>query len=202
MWQELTRLWQGLRDPEYLHLLLEPLPLYGLAAGLLGLMVAQLAGESKSRLLALLVITASCASVWPYQELRRQATPRILATRDPALGPLIRAQTERRERCNWAYYAMAGLGAATLAARLAGKGKILQGLTLAGAAALLCLSIWLHQKECEVYHRNIFKNRAPGLSAEGKAQGAERRSKREFACKAPSALCPLPDRPANSRAYA
>ncbi len=165
MWQELSRLWQGLRDPEYLHLLLEPLPLYGLAAGLIFLIVSQLAGESKSRLLALLLITASCASVWPYQELRRQATPRILATRDPALGPLIRTHTERRESCNWTYNAMAVLGAATLAARLAGKGKILQSLTIAGAIALLFLSIWLHQKECEVYHRNIFKTRIPGLSA-------------------------------------
>ncbi len=163
MWQELNRLWSGVRDPEYLHLLLEPLPLYGLGIGLLFLIAAQLAGESKSRLLALLVITASCASVWPYQELREQATPRILATRDPALGPLIRAQTERRERCNWAYYAMAGLGAVTLAALLAGKGKPLLALAAAGALALFCLSVWLHQKECEVYHRNIFKNRAAGL---------------------------------------
>ncbi len=159
MWEELNRVWQGLRDAEYLHLLLEPLPLYGLAFGLLVLLVAHLAGESKSRLLALLLITASCASVWPYQELRRQATPRILATRDPALGPFIREQTERREACDWAYYAMAALGAVTLAARLAGKGRVLLALTAAGALALLCLSIWLHQKECEVYHRNIFKSR-------------------------------------------
>ncbi len=162
MGHELKDLWQGLRDPEYLHLLLEPLPLYGLAAGLLFLLVAHLTGETKSRLLALVVITASCASVWPYQELRQQATPRILATRDPALGPLIRGQTERRGNCNWAFYTVACLGAGALAAGLAGKGKIFLGLTAAAAVMLLCLSVWLHQKECEVYHRNIFKSRASG----------------------------------------
>ena len=162
MWQELQGLWQGMRDPEYLHLLLEPVPLYGLAAGLLVLLVAHFSGEAKSRWLALVLLTASCASVWPYQELRRQATPRILATRDPALGPFIRDQTERRESCNWAYYLVAGLGAVTMAARMAGKGKYLLGITALAASLLLCLSVWLHQKECEVYHRNIFKNRASG----------------------------------------
>ena len=35
MWQELTTLWQSIRDPEYLHLLIEPLPLYGLGLGLI-----------------------------------------------------------------------------------------------------------------------------------------------------------------------
>lgn len=162
MWRELNRLGQGLSDPEYLHLLLEPLPLYGVAAGLLFLLFAQFAGENKCRLLALAVICASCASVWPYQELRRQSNPRIMATRDPALAPLIREQTERREACNWAYYTVACLGAVTLAARLVGRGNLLLAATALAAFILLGLSVWLHQKECEVYHRNIFKNRATG----------------------------------------
>ena len=40
MWRELTTLWQSICDPEYLHLLLEPLPLYGLGIGLTFLIVA------------------------------------------------------------------------------------------------------------------------------------------------------------------
>jgi len=40
MWQELTTLWQNIRAPEYLHLLLEPLPLYGLGLGLVFVIVS------------------------------------------------------------------------------------------------------------------------------------------------------------------
>jgi hypothetical protein len=34
MWDELIHLWSSICDPEYLHLLLESLPLYGLGVGL------------------------------------------------------------------------------------------------------------------------------------------------------------------------
>jgi hypothetical protein len=161
MWEELTHLWTSVRDPEYLHLLLESLPLYGLGIGLLFLVVAQLTGEGKSRLFALLIITLSAASVWPYQDLREKATPRIIATRDTSLGPLIREQTERRSRFNWVYYTLAVAGAVTLAAQLAGKGKPLLIVFIIGTAALFFFSLWLHKKECEVYHRNIIKYRPP-----------------------------------------
>lgn len=161
MWEELTHLWTSVRDPEYLHLLLESLPLYGLGIGLLFLIVAQLMGEAKSRLFAILVITLSSASVWPYQDLREKATPRIIATRDPSLGPLIREQTERRSSHDWAYYLLAVAGGVTLVTQMMGKGKPLLVLFIAGTAALFWFSIWLHKKECEVYHRNIIKYRPP-----------------------------------------
>jgi hypothetical protein len=161
MLKELTQLWASLRDAEYLHLVLENLPLYGVACGVLMLLVAQMAGEKKSRLLALLLITACCASVWPYQELRVKAEPRIVATRDPALKPFIDKQTERRAGVNWAFYTMAAVSGLTLLLQMAGKGKPLVFVTLAGALAIVCLSAWLHKKECEVYHRNIVKIKLP-----------------------------------------
>lgn len=159
MWEELARLWTSVRDPEYLHLVLESLPLYGLGIGLLFLVVAQVSGEAKSRLFALLVITLSSASVWSYQVLREEASPRILATRDPALGPLIQDQTERRARYAWAYYTLAAVGAVTLLAQMAGKGKPLVVILVFATAAMFWFSLWLHKKECEVYHRNIIKSR-------------------------------------------
>jgi hypothetical protein len=161
MLDEMTQLWTSVRDPEYLHLLLESLPLYGLGLGLVFLTVAHFAGEAKSRMMALMMITLSCASVWPYQELRKQATPRIVATRDISLGPLIRQQTERRERHDWAYLVVAALGAATMAAQVAGKGKGLLLLLIPACMALFWFSVWMHKKECEVYHRNIIKYRPP-----------------------------------------
>lgn len=160
MWQELTSLWQTLRNPAYSHLLLEQLPLFGVGIGLLFLFVAMLGGESKSRLLALVIICASCASVWFYLDLRGQAIPRIVGTKDASYAPLIRAQAERRAAFAWAYYAEAALAGLALIFCRGGKGRFLMFLTLAGALGIFWLSLWLHKKECEVFHRDIVRERA------------------------------------------
>ena len=155
MWRELTTLWQSVRDPEYAHLLLESLPLYGLAFGLTLLVVAFVVNERKSRLLALGLILISCASVWPYLDFRLEATPRILATRAVEYGPIIRSQTELRAATAWAYYTMAiftGIAMLMTKSRYARHGVL---VVILGGVALFWLSVWLHKKECEVYHPNI-----------------------------------------------
>lgn len=157
MWQELTTLWTSIRDPEYLHLLLEPLPLYGLGFGLAFLAVAFLFRELKCRLLALVVIAASCASVWPYNELRAKATPRILATRSPDFAPLIIQQTQRRRDCAWPYYLLSALSLTALALTKRPQGRLMLLVVMSGSLLLFWFSIWLHKKECEVYHRNIVR---------------------------------------------
>jgi len=162
MWTELKLLWDSVRDPEYLYLLLEPLPLFGLGIGLIFLIGTLATKQLKAQWLALFVICLSCSSVWLYEDQRSKATPRIVATRDPSLAPLIREQTARRAALNWVYYAMAGFSALTLALQMGRKGKPLLILTAAGSFAVLCLSLWLHKKECEVYHRNIVKTRSVG----------------------------------------
>lgn len=157
MWRELTTLWQSICDPEYLHLLLEPLPLYGLGIGLTFLIVSFMFGEVKSRLLALGIICVSCASVWPYIDLRDKATPRILATRSPDFAPLIQEQTQRRKDWAWPYYAMTLFSAIALLAARSPKGRPVLFLVVIFGALLFWFSIWLHKKECEVYHRNIVR---------------------------------------------
>jgi hypothetical protein len=155
MWREITNLWQSVRDPEYAHLLMEPLPLYGLAFGVTLLVIAFVVNESKSRLLALGIIFISCASVWPYLDFRLKATPRILATRAVEYGPIIQEQTQLRQDTAWAYYTMA---AVTLIAMIMSRSRRARWsilTVLVGSVLLFWLSIWLHKKECEVYHPNI-----------------------------------------------
>lgn len=157
MWRELTTLWQSICDPEYLHLLLEPLPLYGLGIGLTFLVVSFMFGEAKCRMLALAIIGVSCASVWPYIDLRDKATPRILATRSPDFASLIQEQTQRRKDWAWPYYTMSLCSFATLAASRSPKSRLLVFSVAIFGALLFWFSIWMHKKECEVYHRNIVR---------------------------------------------
>lgn len=161
MWQELTTLWQSIRDPEYLHLLIEPLPLYGLGLGLMFFIVAFVFGERRTRLVSLCLICVSCASVWPYTDLREKATPRILATRPPEYASVIREQTQRRLDYTWPYYLMTVLSLVTIFAGNSPKGRPLLLAVVIGGALLFWFSIWLHKKECEVYHRNIVRYKPP-----------------------------------------
>lgn len=157
MWRELTTLWQSICDPEYLHLLLESLPLYGLGLGLVFVIISLVFGEIKSRMLALAVICVSCASVWPYIDLRDKATPRILATRSPEFAPLIQQQTQHRKDWSWPYYAMTLFSLIALVSARSPKARPVLFLVIIFGALLFWFSIWLHKKECEVYHRNIVR---------------------------------------------
>lgn len=157
MWQELLNLWQSLRDPEYAHLLLESLPLFGIGAGLIFLCGSLFFRETKSRMLALVLTCVSSGSVWPYVSLREKAQARIIAMHDPSYAPLIREQTKRRTSAAWAFYSVALISGLAFLFGIAGKGRGLLFLTIAAAAATFWLSLWLHKKEAEIYHRNILK---------------------------------------------
>lgn len=161
MWREITTLWQSVRDPEYAHLLLESVPLYGLAFGLILLIVAFVVQERKCRLLALGLIFLSCASVWPYLDFRQKATPRILATRAVEYGPIIRAQTQLRLDSAWPYYLMALVSLTAMAITRTRHARWGIVAVVIGSVALFWLSVWLHKKESEVYHPNIRRYIAP-----------------------------------------
>ncbi|QYM79655.1 hypothetical protein K0B96_03280 [Horticoccus luteus] len=62
LWTEFLR---ALREPEYVHVLLNPLPVYGLAAGLFALLAAALARSHAAKALALLLIFVAALTVWP-----------------------------------------------------------------------------------------------------------------------------------------
>ena len=157
MWREAIQLWQTVRDPEYAHLLLESLPLFGIGAGLIFLLGSLAFRESKSRLLALLLICVSSGSVWPYIDLREKAQARVIAMHDPSYAPLIREQTARRKSTAGWFYAMCLFSGLSMILSMAGKGRALLIVTVFAAAATFWLSLWLHKKEAEIYHRNIVK---------------------------------------------
>jgi hypothetical protein len=162
MLRELTSLWASLQDPEYLHLLLEPLPLFGLGLGLVFLLMSLLLGNAHTRILALVVIILSAGSVPWYLKMRVKAEPRIAATMDHAFQPLIKAQTERRQSSEWIYLAVAAICAIDLIFSRGGRrASLLSWVAAMCVAAGFVHGVWLHKKECEVYHPHIVRYVAP-----------------------------------------
>lgn len=161
MIRELTQLWSSLQDPEYLHLLLEPLPVFGLGLGMIFLVAGLVMNQSKVRMLALAVIIASAASVHWYMKMRIATEPRVAATISTTFHPLIKEQTERRRASTWVYYGVVVTGLIGLFASSGGRASFITYIVLAIVAAAFVHSLWLHKKESEVYHRNIMRYVSP-----------------------------------------
>jgi hypothetical protein len=157
MMRELSSLWHSLEDAEYLHLLLEPVPLFGLAFGLMFLIAATALRAKLVAVIALIVIAVSCLSVHEAVQLRIKAEPRVLALQDAAFHPLIKQQTERRSSTTWIYYSIASVCVLAIALGRGSRGVVVGIVTIVVCSAGLMHALWLHKKECEVYHRNIVK---------------------------------------------
>src|SRR5437879_12730079 len=73
---------RDLRQPEYIHVLINPLPVYGLAMGLLGLIVALFLKSRRAQIATLIVVLVSAASAFPVYEFGEQAYDRVLSMSD------------------------------------------------------------------------------------------------------------------------
>jgi len=107
---------QDLAQPEYLHVLLNPLPVYGLLTGILGLGVALaiFRGSRAARNTALLLIAISAASVWPVIHYGEAGEDRVLAMTDSTGGQWLKAHAKRADLVEPIYYALAALAVAAI----------------------------------------------------------------------------------------
>jgi len=107
---------RDLRQPEYVHVLLNPLPVYGLAVGLIGLLVAICLRSRAATVVALVVVFISPAAAWPVYEYGEQAYDRVLAMADNDGQAWLASHKERAEYLIWLFYALAILSAIALIA--------------------------------------------------------------------------------------
>src|ERR1044071_1896092 len=113
MFQAILR---DLSEPEYVHVLLNPLPVYGLAVGLIGLVVAIWVRSRAATVVALVVVFISAAAAWPVYEYGEQAYDRVLAMADNDGQTWLASHQQRAERLIWLFYAVAILSAIALSA--------------------------------------------------------------------------------------
>ena len=107
----MSSFFDGLREPEYLHVLLNPLPVYGLATGALALAAALVCRSRMAILIALGIVALTAASAWPVYGLGQQAYESVSTTVDPAGQEWLDAHKHRAESLIWTFYALAALAA-------------------------------------------------------------------------------------------
>ncbi len=109
---------EALRQPEYLHVLLNPLPVYGLATSVLMLALALVCCSRAAMLIALGMIALTAGSAWPVYSLGKTAYETVNTTVDPAGQEWLDAHKHRAEALVWTFYVLAALAAAGIGAGL------------------------------------------------------------------------------------
>jgi hypothetical protein len=105
---------RNLRQPEYIHVLINPLPIYGLAMGWLGLVIALFLRSRRAQVATLGIVLMSAASAWPVFEFGEQAYDRVLTMADDDGHAWLDEHQHRAEQFIYVFYALALLSAAAI----------------------------------------------------------------------------------------
>jgi hypothetical protein len=130
---------RDLRQPEYIHVLINPLPVYGLAMGLLGLIIAFFLRSRSAQIATLIIVLICAASAWPVYEFGQQAKDRVLSMENEVGGAWLEEHEDRAEDLIWLFYGLAVLSAVALVAPKKwprSAGPLVAAVILLGVATL------------------------------------------------------------------
>ena len=162
-----TEFLAALRQPEYLHVVLPPLPIYGLAAGVFSLVVALLARSRSGQAIALLLMLLTASTAWPVAYFGHEAYDRVYAMSNDPEQKWLNWHEHLAERIVWGFYATAALAAAALVGHWKSPRlhRIARPLTLVAAVAALGLSGFLAFVGGKIRHSE-FRNGPPPVWAD------------------------------------
>jgi hypothetical protein len=128
---------KAVQQPEYVHILLNHLPLTGLLVALLFLVAALVMNHRPAALLALGGVALLSLSAWPVAHFGEEAYDRVLAMSDEAGSEYLKRHAELADRWIFLYYVTSGFAAAALAVGWR-KPKLLR--PMGAVAALLAVA--------------------------------------------------------------
>jgi len=102
---------EHLSKPEYVHVLLNALPVHGLAVGVLGLVIALLSKTRAARVTALALVMVSAASAWPVYHYGEAGYDRVKSMVDEAGDKWLDEHMRRGEQLIYVFYVVAALSA-------------------------------------------------------------------------------------------
>ncbi len=105
---------RGLRQPEYVHVLLNPLPVYGLLVSWIGLIAALILKSRRAQIVTLFLVFITSISAWPVFEFGQQGYDRVLAMTDDDGHAWLDEHMERAEKLIYIFYVLAALSVAAI----------------------------------------------------------------------------------------
>ena len=155
---------EQLSNPEYLHTLLNPLPVYGLAVGLLALLIAFVSRARAARVTALAIVFIGAFSAWPVYHYGEAAYDRVLSMTDNDGEKWLEEHQRRGEQLIYVFYAVATLAAlGILAERFAPRAALPLAITTAiFATAALAVGAYVATAGGRIRHREFRYAPPPG----------------------------------------
>ena len=164
---ELQQILQHLRQPEYVHVVLNPLPVYLTAAGVLALAMALLLRSRQAQLVSLIVVLIGCAAVWPVVYYGQAGYDRVSSMSNPDAQQWLDVHMKRAEQSSPLFYAIAALALAAIVLpwKFPNTATPLAAATLVFAVIAIGLGGWISHAGGQVRHSE-FRAEPPSQSTE------------------------------------
>jgi predicted ABC-type exoprotein transport system permease subunit len=143
-----------LKQPEYVHVLLNPIPVYAMVSGILALVIALILKSRPAQITALVVVVFAALSVWPVGEFGDRASDRVYAMSNKDAQQWLDVHMHRADIGSWVFYATALVAVAALVLpRFRPRAQMPLALaTLAFALASLGAGAWISHAGGKVRH--------------------------------------------------
>ena len=151
---ELHEFLQQLKQPEYVHVLLNPIPVYAMVSGILALVVGLILRSRPAQITALVVVTFAALSVWPVAEYGERAYDRVYSMSNTEAQQWLDVHMHRADIGSWVFYVTAVIALAALVLpRFRPRTQMPLALaTLALAFASLATGAWISHAGGKIRH--------------------------------------------------
>ena len=158
---------QTLQQPEYVHVLLNPLPVYGTLMGALALTAGLVTRNRAIQAIGLALVFLATLSVWPVIEYGQAGADRVQSMVYKEGQQWLNAHAQRAERFEPLFYVTAGLAVAALVAlwKFPKLANWLPLVTLLLAVACIAAGGWIGHAGGQIRH-NEFRNGPPPTTPE------------------------------------
>ncbi|QSR89655.1 hypothetical protein [Methylacidiphilum caldifontis] len=155
---------ETLKQPEYIHVLLNPLPVYGLGMALLVFIIGSVVKSRGVQAVGLVLILLTCASGWIVEHYGEEGYDRVEAMVSEKEKAWLDAHKERGERAVWVLYAeglvailgLIALGIFPRAMQFLGTAAIIVGL------AAFFMTVWTAHAGGKIRHKEFYEGPPPG----------------------------------------
>jgi hypothetical protein len=159
---------QDLSQPEYIHVLINPLPVYGLAVATVGLIIALIQHSRPAQVATLALVLLSGAIAWPVVHFGEEGYDRVLSMADDQGQAWLKVHEHRADELAWSFYVLAGLAAVAILAPMKWP-KIATALalvTLLCSFGVLGIGGYIARAGGKIRHREFRNEPAPLVPAE------------------------------------
>ncbi|HEX4653393.1 MAG TPA: hypothetical protein VH227_04015 [Candidatus Udaeobacter sp.] len=153
----------ALRQPEYVHVLLNPIPVYGLLVAWIGLLISFFLKSRRAQVATLVLVLLTAGSAWPVFEFGEQAYDRVLAMSDDDGQAWLDEHEARGDKFIYVFYALAFVSAAAIVLPIRwpkSSPALALVVILLGAGALGC-GTYIAYAAGKVRHREFRNAPAP-----------------------------------------